>query len=107
MDQNKVKEAFADETFVKELLGLEKPEDVQKALKAKGIEASIADIMGLRDMLMKTANGGEMSLEEMDTAAGGLSESLLQALQGSNISVNYTAEYWLKGLPGATVTPAW
>jgi len=89
MDQNKVKEAFADEKFVKELFALDKPEDVQKALKGKGIEASIADIMGLRDMLLKTADGGEMSLEEMDTAAGGL------GIAFESFTVNYGIEYYL------------
>ncbi len=37
MDENRIKEVFSDEEFVKGLLALEEPAEVQAALKEKGI----------------------------------------------------------------------
>ena len=75
MDENRIKEVFSDEAFVKSLLELETPEDVQKALKGKDIEVGVEEILQLRDALLKAAemaqSGGELSVEDLDEAAGG------------------------------------
>ena len=100
MEQSKIKEVFADAVFVKELLGLESAQSVQQALKEKGIKATIEEILQLRDVLAKTADG-EMSLEEMDTAAGGLSEGLVQAL--TNNSTIVQSHVFSPGTPSGVV----
>jgi predicted ribosomally synthesized peptide with nif11-like leader len=72
MDDARVKEVFADEAFVKSLLELETPEEVQSALKARGIEASREEILSARDALVKAAEkGGALSEEELENVAGG------------------------------------
>ena len=102
MDQNKIKEIFADETFVKNLMTLETAGDVQKALKAKGIEASIAEIEQLKKAVAQAGSGEEMSLEEMDTAAGGA------GIPFESFSVNYGIEYYMpKDENGNLKMPSW
>jgi predicted ribosomally synthesized peptide with nif11-like leader len=73
MDDARVKEVFADEKFAKSLLELETPEEVQSALKARGIEASREEILGVRDALVKAIEkGGTLSDEELENVAGGV-----------------------------------
>jgi lactobin A/cerein 7B family class IIb bacteriocin len=73
MDDARVKEVFADEAFVKSLLDLETPEEVQSALAARGVEASREEILSVRDALVKAIEkGGTLSDEELENVAGGV-----------------------------------
>jgi lactobin A/cerein 7B family class IIb bacteriocin len=73
MDDARVKEVFADEAFAKSLLELETPEEVQSALKVRGIEASREEILSVRDALVKAAEKGcVLSDEELENVAGGI-----------------------------------
>lgn len=68
-----IREVFSDEAFVKTLFALETPEEVQSALKEKNIELSIAEILKIRDLLLKaTENRGILSDEELQEVSGGL-----------------------------------
>ena len=75
MNQNHIKEVFSDEVFVKSLLELETPAEVQAALKGKGIDMSESEIISLRDEIVKQAQkiseGGELSADQLDDVAGG------------------------------------
>ena len=72
MNKERIKDLLADEGFVRDLLKLETPEEVQAAFKQKGVGVSIDEIVQLKDILVKAGQkGGEISLEEMDNAAGG------------------------------------
>ena len=75
IDQSHIKEVFSDEVFVKGLLELETPLEVQAALKEKGIEMTESEILALRDEIEKLAervrNGEELSLDQLDDVAGG------------------------------------
>ena len=53
MENKKIKEIFADEALVKELLALETVAEFQAVLQKKGIEMIEADILASRDMLSK------------------------------------------------------
>ena len=78
MDENKFKEAFADEAFMKNLLELDEPEDVISAFKAKGIELSIDDVMRMRDVIAAVSEGKE--LDELEDVAGGQTASDIRYL---------------------------
>ena len=76
MDANRIKEVFSDEAFVKSLLELENPAEVQAALKEKGIDLSESKIMEMRDQIAAHIENGttpdELSLDQLDDVAGGL-----------------------------------
>ena len=75
MNEAYIKEIFSDEAFVKSFLELETPEEVQSALKEKNIDMTEDEIITLRDDIVTLAEkaeaGEELSLEQLDEAAGG------------------------------------
>ena len=81
MDEKRIKEALADETFVKRLLASETPEEARRAFREKGVEVGAAEILKLRDTLLNAArkaeeNGGELSMEDMEEVAGGYLDTI-------------------------------
>ena len=76
MNETRMNEVAADEVFVKELLQLETPLEVQEALKGKRIDMTESEIIELRDEIVRLAekvqNGEELSLDQLDEAAGGV-----------------------------------
>ena len=73
MNEQRIKEVFSDEAFVKELFSLETAEEAQKALKSKNVDMSIEELNKIRDTLLaKVSESGELSLDALDEAAGGL-----------------------------------
>ena len=70
MNEQKIKEVFADEAFVESLLNMENAEDVCAALAEKDIEVSIADVVAIRDMLV--SKDGELSEEDLENVSGGV-----------------------------------
>ncbi len=78
MNEQKMKEVFSDEQFVKSLLELETPEEVQKVLAEKEIDVTEEEIVKAREILIRY-NNGELSEEELENVAGG---GLLSILGG-------------------------
>ncbi|NPV91237.1 MAG: Nif11-like leader peptide family natural product precursor [Firmicutes bacterium] len=71
-DQAKVQEVFSDEVFVKNLLALETPGEVQAALRNKGLDFTVEDIVKIKDAVAKKQNAGEeLSDEDLEGVAGG------------------------------------
>ena len=84
MDEQRVKEVFADEAFVKSLFALETPEEARDAFRKKGLALSAEEVLALRGLLIKTLekageNGGELSVEELDEVAGGVLNTMIPA----------------------------
>ena len=82
LDQKKqmdLEKLFQDEAFAKEVLTMQDLGDVQAALKAKGVDLSIAEIEGLgKDIKKALAKqqeqedpNAELSLEDLEDVAGG------------------------------------
>lgn len=71
MNEQRIKEVFSDELFMAELLQMETAEEVQAALKAKGVEFSTQDIYNIRDIVINYANLDELSDSELEEVAGG------------------------------------
>lgn len=68
----RIKEAFADEQYVKELFALEKPEDAQAKLREKGISMTLEEVKAIPQALqMLQANDGELSEDALEDVAGG------------------------------------
>lgn len=82
MDQERLKEVLSDEEFVKELLDMEEPEQVQEALENKGISVTTGEILQVRDF-MKKVESGEIPQEKVEAMANGeLSEEELEEVAG-------------------------
>lgn len=82
MNEERIKEIFADESFVKQLLEQDTPEQVQSLLASKEIDLSIAEIEKVCELIMKQINGeinvDELSDEDLEDVAGGaLAEMIL------------------------------
>ena len=76
MDKERMKEVFVEEGFAERLMELETPEEVQAAFKEKGVEISVEEVLIFREMMIETVekvvqSGGELSIEDLDEAAGG------------------------------------
>ena len=76
MNEDRVKEVFSDEEFVKELFSKETPEEAQAMLAEKDIEVSVEELVKLRDLLIKKAQQAEGSEElnddELEDVSGGI-----------------------------------
>ena len=86
MNTENWKAVLADEAFVKSLLELETAAAVQAALKEKDINLTEAEVLGIRDLLVKVESG-EISDENLAQWAeqaenGELSEEVLEQISG-------------------------
>lgn len=87
MDQERLKEVLKDEAFVKELLAMEKPEQVQDALEDKGIKVTTDEIRQMGEFLKKVASG-EIPRETVEAIAKGeLSEAELEKVAGGFLPI--------------------
>jgi len=86
MNEERIKEVFSDEEFVKELFSKETPEEAQALLAEKEIDLSIDELVKLKDLvaakLQAAENGESTEITEEDLAdvAGGV--AVLFAIMG-------------------------
>ena len=87
MDAQKLNEVLADEAFVKELLLMQKPEQVQEALEARGVELSLDEIEKMGAFIRKVQTG-EISKEQVQKMADGeLSEDEMEQVSGGSYAL--------------------
>ena len=75
MYEKKVQEIFSDEAFVNSLLAMDSPEEVQTAVKAKGLDLSIGDIEKVKAQLV-SGKTDELSADDLEGVAGGFAITL-------------------------------
>ena len=84
--EERIKELFADEAFVKQLLEQEEAEQVQELLRDKEVELSVEEINQLKDMVAKMASGeinpDELSEDDLESVAGGIAMCPALAILG-------------------------
>ena len=77
MNEERMKEVFADEEFIKELLSKETAEEAQELLAEKDIDVSIEQLAKIKDIIvvkLQAAENGEsaeLTEEELADVAGG------------------------------------
>ena len=72
MNEATIHGVFSDEVFVRGLFELETPEQVQQALQQKDITLSVAEIVKVRELLLKRMEtGAELSEAELESVTGG------------------------------------
>lgn len=114
MNLNHLQDVLKDESFVNELMELETPNEVQSALKEKGIDIAVDDIEKIKDFLIRYQQGqlteeekklvdlvsqcetGELDEEQLESVSGGFIEwifvgALAAAIAGITIGGSYTA----------------
>lgn len=93
MDQRaeRLKELMNDESFVKEFITKQSPEDVQAFLEANGVELSLDEVRQIGSLLEKVASG-EITDDELIKASNGeLSEDELADVAGGEVLVTMAA----------------
>ena len=106
MNEERIKEVFADEEFVKELFSKETPEEAKALLEEKGIDISIEELVKLKDIiiakLQAVENGESAELTEADLeniAGGTFGISVVIAIVGilvlcSGVTIVKTINRW-------------
>jgi lactobin A/cerein 7B family class IIb bacteriocin len=83
MDEMRIKEVFSNEEFVKSIMELETPEEVQEALRKESIDLSIDEIVKILNLVeKKIANDGELNEEELESVTGGFLGLFITACVG-------------------------
>ena len=106
MNEERIKEVFSDEEFVKELFSKETPEEAKALLEEKDIDISIEELVKLKDIiiakLQAIENGESAELTEADLeniAGGTFGISVVIAIVGilvlcSGVTIIKTANRW-------------
>ena len=77
MNEERIKEVFSDEEFVKELFSKETPEEAKALLEEKDIDFSIEDLVKLREIIIAkmeqqaSSEEGELGEDELKDVSGG------------------------------------
>ena len=78
MNEEKIKEVFADEEFVKKFFGKETPEEAQDLLAEKDIDVSIEELVAIKDIIVKKLQSeekgedDELCDDDLENVAGGV-----------------------------------
>ena len=77
MNEERIKEVFSDEEFVKELFSKETPEEAKALLEEKDIDFSVEDLIKLREIIIAkmeqqaSSEEGELDEDELKDVSGG------------------------------------
>ena len=77
MNEERIKEVFSDEEFVKELFSKETPEEAQALLAEKDIDVSIEELVKLKDLVVaklqaaENSESAELTEADLEDVAGG------------------------------------
>ncbi len=88
MNEKQIKELFSDEAFLASILSLETPEEVQAALKEKGLDISLEEVNKIAQGITKMRDG-TLSDDQLDDVSGGFAIALATGV--SIYSVLFTA----------------
>ena len=78
MNEERIKEVFSDEEFVKEFFSMETPEEAQDMLAEKDIDVSIEELIAIKNIVdekLKSAENGEddeICDDDLENVAGGV-----------------------------------
>ena len=71
-NKEKLQQLMQNEEFLKEILVLETPEEVQQAFKENDVDISIEDLEKIKELIRKSMNKNyELTEEELEEIVGG------------------------------------
>lgn len=96
MDEQKVLQAVEDQEFLKKVVNLETPEEVQAAFKQdKGIDISLDEINNIQKMVGEKVDGGELSEDDLENVAGGsVSVAVIGAVVAGVVALGNAVNNW-------------
>ena len=96
MDEKLLKELFSDEAFVASILELETAEDVQAALKKKGVELSLDEITAIQKALVNSSEeaSAELSDDDLENVSGGSVTAIIGAAVAGVIALGSAVHEW-------------
>ena len=77
MNEERIKEVFADEEFIKELFSKETPEEAKALFEEKDIDISIEELVKLKDIIIaklqavENGESAELTEADLENIAGG------------------------------------
>jgi len=83
MNEERIKEVFADEEFIKELFSKETAEEAQALFEEKDIDISIEELVKIKDIIIaklqaaESGESAELTEEELEDVAGGVIPTLV------------------------------
>jgi hypothetical protein len=92
--KQRIQEVLSDEAFANELLQMEDPGDVQKALEEKGIELTLDEIRRIKERAIKVQSGEDLPEQQESLADGELSEDELLDVAGGDGWTYTDVERW-------------
>ncbi len=103
MNEELLKSVLSDSDFAQKLLEMESPEEVQSALKNKGIDLTLEDIHAVQNILANQENG-ELNEDELENVAGGSLTimgalgvaSIISACCGGAVSLGNKVDTWTR-----------
>ena len=99
MNEERIKEVFSDEEFVKEFFSKETPEEAQALLAEKDIDVSVSDLCKLMDMLIAKVENpdaeGELDDEALEDVAGGVAALALVGILAA-VGTIFTGLYYVQ-----------
>ncbi len=75
MDDRRIAELFAEESFVKALMQADSPEEFQKLFSENGLELSPVEIADIQSALKAGDDEGGLSDDDLESVIGGASVS--------------------------------
>ena len=78
MNEERIKEIFSDEEFVKEFFGKETPEEAQALLMEKDIDVSVEELIAIKNIVEEKVQAaennenGEICDDDLEDVAGGM-----------------------------------
>lgn len=84
----KLKEILSDQAFVEKLLGMETAQEVQKALKDKGVEMTVEEIEEVQNQLLRMGEeADELKKDQLKNVAGGNPVAAAAGVVGAFVGV--------------------
>jgi predicted ribosomally synthesized peptide with nif11-like leader len=82
----KIQEVFADKEFVEKLLAMDTPEEVQAAVKEKGLELTLEEIEATKKSIVNSLeknDSDEVSDDQLEQVAGGFAITTALVIAGA------------------------
>lgn len=99
----RIKEIFTDQEFARKVLEMETAEEVQQALRDKGVDISVEEIEAIhKQILQNLERGEELDKDQLKNVAGGvvitaamaIGAAISAAIQATATGLHFARKRW-------------